>query len=118
MLFNEEMEGMGKYEIIEQLARDSIVEQMIKNICKCSRSDLDDLAQLIYEALLNYDEEKLQRLNREGSMRYFLARIIKNQFYSDHSLYYYDYRRLQRVSCSTKSAETIIDDETDTNTHS
>ena len=102
---------MNKYEIIEQLARGRVVEQMVQAICKVSRSDLDDLAQLIYEALLNYDEEKLQRLHKEGSMRFFLARIIQNQFYSNHSLYYYEYRRLQQNSCPARSAEHLYSDE-------
>lgn len=104
---------MTKYEIVEQLARDRVVEQMVKNICKVARSDLDDLAQLIYEALLNYDEAKLQRLHEEGSMRFFLARIITNQFYSNSSLYYYEYRRFPRMSQSGVSAETLYTDEDD-----
>lgn len=103
--------GMTKYEIVAQLARSGEVERLIKEVCKVSRSDLDDLAQLIYEALLNYDEEKLQRLHREGSMPFFLVGIIRNQFFSDHSLYYYEYRRLLRMSASERAAENLPADE-------
>lgn len=95
---------MTKYEIVEQLARDREVESLIKNTCKVSRSDLDDLAQLIYEALLNYDEVKIQRLHEEGAMTFFLVRIIRNQFYSMTSPYYHLYRELLRMSVSEQAA--------------
>ena len=43
---------MGKQEIIEELARGKIVEEIIDNVCKTNSVEMKDLAQDIYLSLL------------------------------------------------------------------
>lgn len=84
---------MSTNDIVEQLARERRVEQMICHICKADGPNLDDLAQMIYEALLLYDEKKITALWEAGQMNFFLVRIIKNQYFSSTSPYHTTYRK-------------------------
>ena len=84
---------MTRKEIVEELAEQRVVEQMVRVICKVSATYLQDLAQMIYLYLLEYDEEKLITLYEEGSLRFFLVRIIKNQWLSNTSPFHYQYRK-------------------------
>lgn len=89
---------MTRKEIVEELAEQRVVEQMVRVICKVSASYLKDLSQMIYVYLLEYDEEKLITLYEEGSLRFFLVRIIKNQFHSNTSPFHYTYRKFSQNS--------------------
>ena len=89
---------MTRKEIVEELAEQRVVEQMVRVICKVSASYLKDLSQMIYVYLLEYDEEKLITLYEEGSLRFFLVRIIKNQWHSHTSPFHYTYRKFSQNS--------------------
>lgn len=84
---------MTRKEIVEELAEQKVVEQMVRVICKVSATYLRDLSQMVYVYLLEYDEDKLVTLYEEGSLRFFLVRIIKNQWLSNTSPFYYAYRK-------------------------
>lgn len=84
---------MDKYEIICCLAKDRQVEQMIHNICHSDAPELNDLAQEIYLALLEYHDEKIIELWQNKQINYFIVRIIYNQYYSSTSPFYYKYRK-------------------------
>lgn len=84
-------------EIISALARERRVEELVRKIARKGRdADMDDLAQMVYLALLEYDEEKLQDLRDNGQMNYFLARVIVNQCRSNHSPFYHQIVKYQR----------------------
>lgn len=86
-------------EIIECLARDRMVETMIVNIAHQPMSpDLKDLAQMVYLILLEYDEDKIMDLWKNDQMRFFVARIIINQFRSSNSPFHTIYRKYQERS--------------------
>lgn len=86
-------------EIIECLARDRMVETMIANIAHQPMSpDLKDLAQMVYLILLEYDEDKIMDLWKNDQMRFFIARIIINQFRSSNSPFHTIYRKYQERS--------------------
>lgn len=87
---------MTKREVVEILASEQRVENLVRNICKVARSDLDDLSQMIYLALLEYDEERLVCIYESNQINFFLARIIKNQFFSKTSQYFKDYRKFSK----------------------
>lgn len=76
----------GKREIIEALARDRVVERLVENV---TRRSLDattaDLAQMVYVYMLEFPEDKVQALQRDGDMVYFLVRVIWNQWYGSRS---------------------------------
>ena len=88
----------NRSEIIESLARNRVVETMVENIANQSLSaDLKDLSQMVYIILLEYDEKKLQDLYENDQMKYFLARIIVNQYRSSNSPFYRIIRKYRRL---------------------
>lgn len=90
---------MEKSRIIEELARQGLVEEMVKNISGRSSlsADLQDIVQEVYLILLEYDDEKIADLWENGEMRFFLARIISNQLNSVTSPFYTKYRKFRRM---------------------
>lgn len=80
---------MTAREIIERLAYLKRVEQIIRNVAHTSRlaPELQDLAQMVYVALLRYDPEKIVDLWESDAMDYFIVRIVMNQYRSGDSTF-------------------------------
>ena len=78
---------MTKREIVTALAKDRVVETMCMKTAHSTTltPDLQDLSQIIYIALLENDEARLVDLYETGSLGFFIARMIINQFRTDHS---------------------------------
>lgn len=89
---------MDKYEVVEILAREQRVERLVQVICKVTSPILKDLAQVIYLALLEYDNDKIVELYEKEQINFFLVRIIKNQWMSSTSPFYRIYRKFSRRS--------------------
>ena len=90
---------MTKVEIVTQMASSRMVEAMVANIAHQRLSpELKDLCQMIYLILLEYDEEKLIDLWKNNQMKFFLARIIVNQFRSSYSPYHISFRKFQEMA--------------------
>lgn len=89
----------SKSEIIGELAKGKKVEAMVENIAHQSlSSDLQDLCQMVYLILLEYDEDKIVDLDKNNQMSFFLARVIINQFRSSNSPFHKIYRKYQERS--------------------
>lgn len=90
---------MDKASIIEQIAKERMVESMVQNIAhQALNDDLSDLCQMVYLILLEYDETKLQDLWEQNQMRFFLARIIVNQYRSSYSPFHITIRKPKEKS--------------------
>lgn len=78
---------MTKREIVERLAREERVEEIIRNVARTSSlaPDLRDLAQMVYLWVLEYDEDKIVDLWESDAIGFFLIRIILNQYRSRDS---------------------------------
>lgn len=88
---------MDKTEIITRMAEERRVETMVENIAKRPLdADLEDLAQMVYLVLLEYDADRLADLWEHGQMNFFVARIILNQYRSTNSPYYKMFRKYGR----------------------
>lgn len=97
-----------KSEIVAMLARKRIVETMVQNIAHQPLSaDLKDLVQMVYMILLEYDDAKILDLWTHGQIRFFIARIIINQFRSSNSPFHAIYRKWQERSCDIASMDFI-----------
>lgn len=84
-------------EIVDRIARERRVETMLTNIAKRPLdADLEDLSQMTYLTLLEFDEEKLTDLWEHNQINFFIARILLNQFRSAKSPFYGLFRRWQR----------------------
>lgn len=80
---------MTKKQIISQLAEQRAVEAICMNVAHAGTlsPDLKDLSQLVYIVLLEYDEEKVRTMWEAGSLRFFISRIIMNQYRSPRSAF-------------------------------
>lgn len=88
---------MNRTEIVEALAREKRVEQMVQSIAHQSMSaNLKDLSQMVYMILLQYDEEKLIDLWENEQINFFLARVIVKQYRSNNSPFYALFRRYEK----------------------
>lgn len=102
---------MTKYDIIAELAAQRRVEEIVRVVCKVARSDLDDLSQMIYEAMLLYNDEKILSLYTKGQINYFIVAVVRNQFYSDTSQYHYAFRKYQLRAVNVDAVANIPDDD-------
>lgn len=94
-------------EIIDQLARERRVETMLANIAKKPVSGtLEDLCQMVYLILLEYDDAKIEDLWEHGQINFFIARILLNQYRSANSPFYKMFKKY-----SDKNLPLLSDDE-------
>lgn len=85
---------MNKHHIIEELSQNKKVEELISNITKAPPTDdEEDLAQDIYLALLEKDDELIEQLHRDNQLIFFITRMLLNNLRSVTSPYYYKYQR-------------------------
>lgn len=102
---------LSRDDIVSQLAREKVIEKMCVNIAKHKLDDdLQDLAQMTYEVLLTYDKERIESMHRAGQLPFFIARVIMNQFRSDHSDYHIQVRKFARAASTIDSLPEIPDD--------
>lgn len=80
------------YSIIEKIAKEKMIEDMIENL-GVKALYKDDLLQETFIILLTYDEEKIQALYDRGELRYFISKLLTNQINSKTSRFYYKYRK-------------------------
>lgn len=74
---------LSKYEIVEFLARNKIVEKIVRHYKTPHR---DDLCQYIYYWLLTKaDENMLNELYKNGQINQYITGIVYRQIFSDHS---------------------------------
>lgn len=98
---------MTAREVIERLATMRRVETIVQNVAHTSRltPPLQDLAQMVYAALLNYDPDKIVALHEGGAMDYFIVRIVLNQYHSTSSDFHNLFRRSVQAADLDKLAE-------------
>jgi len=85
---------MTRREIVERLGRERRVEGIVLRIAGVDRltADLEDLVQMVYLTLLEYDEDKLQDLWENGEENFLIARLVLFNLRSKTSRYYYKIR--------------------------
>ena len=94
---------MTKNEIVDAMARERRVEAMVENIAgRPLAGALKDLAQMVYLAILEYDEDKIVDLWTNGGINFFIARIIVNQYRSNNSEFY---KKFIRYDLKTEQIE-------------
>ena len=102
---------MDKVQIVSEIAKSKMVEQMVQNIAHQSMSaDMKDLCQMVYLILLEYDEAKIVDLWEHQQMQFFLARIIINQFRSSNSPFHTTFRKFQERSADITGMDWIDED--------
>ena len=89
---------MDNKHIIEELAKDRVIEDIIKGIIKDERPDQTDkdLAQDLYANLLEKEPFVIEDLYNSGDLRWFVTKMVLFNIKSNNSRYYYNYLIPQR----------------------
>lgn len=78
--------------IIEAISGD--VREIIDNMAVMD-DHKDDLFEEVILILLTYDHKKLEAIFNKNQIKFFIARIICNQYYSIHSAFYKKYKKYE-----------------------
>lgn len=92
---------MTKYEVIDIIAKEHIVERIVNKLLSSSKNPFDcpeDLIQDIYLILLNSDENLIVTLYNKGELGFYLLKVVRNQLLSVNSKYYYTYIKFRANS--------------------
>ena len=87
---------MTKYEVIDIIARDHLVERIVNKLLSSSKNPFDcpeDLIQDVYLLLLEKGDKLIVDLYERGELVYYLLRVARNQLLSKNSPYYTKYIR-------------------------
>lgn len=84
---------MTREEIVDDLAKKKIVEEIVHNVAKVNNDIVNDLVQDIYLHLMIMDEKKLIHLYSSGQIKFYLSRVIVNNWCSVNSPFYRVYRK-------------------------
>ena len=101
---------MTKYEVVDIIAREHLVERIVNKLLSSSKNPFDcpeDLIQDIYLILLNSDENLIVTLYNKGELGFYLLKIARNQLLSVNSKYYYTYIKLGANSDDITQATNI-----------
>jgi len=83
---------MTNNQIVEAVSGDVLT--MIQNMA-VKDDHRDDLFMEILLILLTYDHKKLEAIYNRSQIKFFVARIICNQYYSIHSAFYKKYKKYE-----------------------
>lgn len=87
---------MNARDIIARYAQQREVERQAANIARSPlTSDLQDLCQTVYEALLTTDPARIEGLEERGEMPFYIARILMNSYWSNRSSYHIRIRKFR-----------------------
>ena len=74
--------------MVNIIAKERLVEEIVSNIAKSSDDLLNDLSQEIYLDLLTKDEDKIVKLYESNQIRFFITKIVINNLHSKNSPYW------------------------------
>ena len=83
---------MTNNQVVEAVSGD--VMTIIQNM-SVKDSHKDDLFQELILILLTYDNGKLVKMYTDKQIKFFIARILCNQYYSVHSFFYKTYKKYE-----------------------
>ena len=105
---------MTKYEVINIIAREHLVERIVNKLLSSSKNPFDcpeDLIQDIYLLLLQKNDDLIVNLYNKGEIGYYLLRVVRNQLLSKNSSYYYTYIKLGANSDDISEAAHIPEED-------
>ena len=101
---------MTKYEVVDIIAREHLVEKIVNKLLSSSKNPFDcpeDLIQEIYLLLLQKDDDLIVNLYNKDEIGFYLLKIARNQLLSKNSPYYQKYIRFQSNSDDITQATNI-----------
>ena len=92
---------MTKYEVINIIAKEHLVERIVTKLLSSSKNPFDcpeDLIQDIYLLLLQKDDDLIVNLYNKDEIGFYLLKIARNQLLSANSPYYTKYIKFRAKS--------------------
>lgn len=97
---------MKNTQIIEKIAKERMVEEIVGNVAKTSdltQRCLDDLCQDIYIQLLEKPPTLIEQLYENKQLKFYVARMAVNNIHSTLSPYFYNYiKPMQHAEIDTQ----------------
>lgn len=84
---------MSKYNIIDEISKNKIVEEIVYNIGSKDDEDLKDLIQDIYINLLEKEDSLIENLYSTKQLKFFIVKMVVNNIHSKNSPYYTKYKK-------------------------
>lgn len=78
--------------ILEEIDKSKLLYELFSNM-NVAKEEFDDLRQEIYMIILNHDANKIIEMYEKKQLKYWLVRVITNQYFSRYSTYYYKYKK-------------------------
>ena len=88
---------MTKYEVVDIIAREHLVERIVNKLLSSSKNPFDcseDLIQDVYLLLIEKSDKLIVDLYERGELGYYILKVVRNQLLSVNSKYYYTYIKL------------------------
>ena len=101
---------MTKYEVVDIIAKEHLVERIVNKLLSSSKNPFDcpeDLIQEIYLLLLQKDDDLIVNLYNKDEIGFYLLKIARNQLLSVNSKYYYTYIKFRAKSDDITQAANI-----------
>ena len=101
---------MTKYEVIDIIAREHLVEKIVNKLLSSSKNPFDcseDLIQDLYLILLQKDDDLIVNLYNKDEIGFYLLKIARNQLLSKNSPYYTKYIKFKAQSDDITQAANI-----------
>ena len=84
---------MNKQEIIQEISKNKVVEEVVYNIGSKGDEDLKDLIQDIYINLLEKEDNLIETLYNTNQLKFYIIRMVVNNIHSKNSPYYTKYKK-------------------------
>ena len=84
---------MDKYNIIDEISKNKIVEEIVYNIGDRGDEDLKDLIQDIYINLLEKEDSLIETLYSTNQLKFYIVKMVVNNIHSKNSPYYTKYKK-------------------------
>lgn len=84
---------MSKYNIIDEISKNKLVEEIVYNIGDRGDEDLKDLIQDIYINLLEKEDSLIENLYSTNQLKFYIVKMIVNNIHSKNSPYYTKYKK-------------------------
>ena len=86
---------MDARQIVEELARQHVVEDIVQRVCHSEAAEMSDLSQYVYELMLRYREDCIVDLWKNGreQMEAFIVRLVMTNYYMPHSRFFRLFRQ-------------------------
>lgn len=84
---------MDKYDIIDEISKNKLVEEIVYNIGSKDDEDLKDLIQDIYINLLEKEDSLVETLYSTNQLKFYIVKMVVNNIHSKNSPFYTKYKK-------------------------